>query len=358
MTFQLLILVVLSSISLVINAGVTAVTEDRGNLPISKSNTNLEREVNIPTEEVEAAFEEEELNDTFYEETENNEQKFPINFEGVPDFSLKKTGNELAGARSIAEGIYGDVRWRVTYAGELRLGTGGGTLPGRDIHDDKSPWSMYADSIRTIIFDDPDGKKISCEQPRSTRHLFSGLHKVRSIENIWLLNTSKATDMSAMFSGMTSLTSLDLSSFDTSQVESTTTMFANTPSLTSLDLSSFDTSKVKYKAMMFYNMPNLSQITLGRKFKFVSGLPGVPVSDMYTGKWINVGSGSVGNPLGENIWTSEEMMTKYNGETDADTYVWQHRGLEIVTEDVDYSLGTAVSDLDIFLPIKQRRRLQ
>lgn len=47
-----------------------------------------------------------------------------------------------------------------------------------------------------------------------------------------------------MFSGCTSLTTLDLSSFDTSKVECIGKMFKDCTSLTTLDLSSFDLSKV------------------------------------------------------------------------------------------------------------------
>ena len=61
-----------------------------------------------------------------------------------------------------------------------------------------------------------------------------------------------------MFSGCSSLTSLDLSNFDTSQVTSMAGMFSECSSLTILDLSSFDTSKVTghYAMMnMFCNCP-------------------------------------------------------------------------------------------------------
>ena len=50
--------------------------------------------------------------------------------------------------------------------------------------------------------------------------------------------------MSSMFDGCRSLTSLDLSHFDTSQVTSMGSMFDGCSSLTSLDLSHFDTSQV------------------------------------------------------------------------------------------------------------------
>ena len=50
--------------------------------------------------------------------------------------------------------------------------------------------------------------------------------------------------MRSMFSSCSSLTSLDLSNFDTSQVTNMGGMFDLSTSLTSLDLSSFDFSQV------------------------------------------------------------------------------------------------------------------
>ena len=58
-----------------------------------------------------------------------------------------------------------------------------------------------------------------------------------------------------MFSGCSSLASLDLSSFDTSSVTSMSSMFYNCSSLSSLDVSSFDTSKVTNMSGMFGNCP-------------------------------------------------------------------------------------------------------
>ena len=54
-----------------------------------------------------------------------------------------------------------------------------------------------------------------------------------------------------MFSGMSSLTTLDLSSFDTSQVTDMSGMFKGMRDLTALDLSSFDTSQVTDMRRMF-----------------------------------------------------------------------------------------------------------
>lgn len=68
--------------------------------------------------------------------------------------------------------------------------------------------------------------------------------------------------MDSMFSDCFSLTSLDLSGFDTSQVEDMSDMFAECNSLTSLDLSGFDTSQVTSMARMFYECSRLASLDL------------------------------------------------------------------------------------------------
>ncbi len=74
-------------------------------------------------------------------------------------------------------------------------------------------------------------------------------------------DTSNVTDMGEMFKNASSLT-LDLSSFDTSNVENMFAMFANTSSLTSLDLSSFNTSNVTNMRAMFADSLNLESLNL------------------------------------------------------------------------------------------------
>ncbi|MGY3778390.1 bacterial Ig-like domain-containing protein [Isobaculum melis] len=47
------------------------------------------------------------------------------------------------------------------------------------------------------------------------------------------------------------------------------------------------------------------------------------VSDGYTGKWQNVGTGTEAFPKGQDIWTSKEFMKQFNQMRKSDTYVWQ-----------------------------------
>ena len=71
-------------------------------------------------------------------------------------------------------------------------------------------------------------------------------------------NTSNVTNMSAIFAGCSSLTSLNLSSFNTANVTNMNSMFGICSSLTSLDLSSFNTAKVKSMYGMFYKCESLT----------------------------------------------------------------------------------------------------
>ena len=75
-------------------------------------------------------------------------------------------------------------------------------------------------------------------------------------------NTSKVEGMNSMFLNCSSLTSLDLSSFDTSNVKDMSTMFLNCSSLTSLDLSTFSTSNVEDMRRMFDNCSSLTSLDL------------------------------------------------------------------------------------------------
>ena len=80
--------------------------------------------------------------------------------------------------------------------------------------------------------------------------------------NLKSFNTSSVTNMSLMFSGCSSLTSLDLSNFNTSSVTNMSLMFDDCSSLTSLDLSSFNTSNVTNMSFMFLGCSSLTTLNL------------------------------------------------------------------------------------------------
>ncbi|MDK4450933.1 BspA family leucine-rich repeat surface protein, partial [Enterococcus casseliflavus] len=156
-------------------------------------------------------------------------------------------------------------------------------------------------------------------------NMFEGIG-VSSLD-VSTFDTSQVTSMTAMFRNAASIADLDLSNFNTSNVIGFSLMFAGMTNLVSLDLSSFDTSKeFGYLSAMFDGATMLKQLKLGTNIKKlypVAALPAIPVSNMYTGYWQNVGSGTVDNPKGTTILTSADLLRTYAGGTMADTYVWQ-----------------------------------
>ncbi|EAF1671823.1 BspA family leucine-rich repeat surface protein [Listeria monocytogenes] len=148
--------------------------------------------------------------------------------------------------------------------------------------------------------------------------------------NLSNFDTSNVTNMGNMFD-RSAVTSLDLSNFDTSKVTGMDSMF-NQSVATSLDLSSFDTSKVAYMTNMFAGASQLQMLTLGSQFKFVgtaAALPNPTPTAKYTGKWQNVGSGTIDKPTGTFGGTATELMSTYDGSTMAGLYVWQQPFLNV-----------------------------
>ena len=75
-------------------------------------------------------------------------------------------------------------------------------------------------------------------------------------------NTSKVELMGSMFLDCYSINALNLINFDTSNAKKMDYMFANCLNLTSLNLSNFNTDKVNTTFKMFYNCSNLLYVNL------------------------------------------------------------------------------------------------
>ena len=95
--------------------------------------------------------------------------------------------------------------------------------------------------------------------------MFYGCESLTSLD-VSGFNTSNVTDMSYMFYGCSSLTSLDLSNFNTSEVTDMSSMFGHCESLTSLDLSNFNTSNVIDMGGMFFDCNGLTSLNVGGSF--------------------------------------------------------------------------------------------
>jgi len=198
-----------------------------------------------------------------------------------------------------------------------------------------SPWDEYKDDITRIVFTGP------ITAGTSIRNLFYGLSNVELIEGLTYFDTNQTTNMSAMFSGMSSLQEIDVSSFNTQNVAGMSFMFAEMESLEKLDLSGFDTSRVVNMNQMFSTMSSLEslnmssfntanvtdmddmflevhslrELTLGEQIEF-RGMPNLPEmghADDFEGRWKHE----------ELILTSARLISNYDGATMAGSFAWQ-----------------------------------
>ena len=97
--------------------------------------------------------------------------------------------------------------------------------------------------------------------PEDSTKLFSGFTSLETLD-LTYLDTSKVTNMERMFEGCSNLTSIDVSNFDTSKVIDMRGMFNKCSNLKSLDLSNFDTSNVTTMAGMFQLCSSLTELDL------------------------------------------------------------------------------------------------
>ena len=92
-------------------------------------------------------------------------------------------------------------------------------------------------------------------------HMFYNCNKLTSLDvSKW--DTSNVTNMSWMFYACYKLTSLDVSNFNTSNVTNIRGLFHDCQSLTSLDVSNFDTSKVTDMTGMFHGCIRITTLDI------------------------------------------------------------------------------------------------
>jgi LPXTG-motif cell wall-anchored protein len=148
-----------------------------------------------------------------------------------------------------ASGTDGTVYWELDEEGVLRF------APADDAEEGKfatvfsetnmPAWYQYCTSVKTIEIQGTIGFNTSAA------NLFDGMTALTEITGIENLDTSGVTDMSYMFNGCSSLTSLDLSTFITSSVTNMDYMFCSTKALTELNLSGWNTESVETAEYMF-----------------------------------------------------------------------------------------------------------
>ena len=160
-------------------------------------------------------------------------------------------------------------------------------------------WSMSESKVTTAVFD----ASFKNYLPQSTEFWFLNLKKLKKIEGLTNLNTSKVTTMSGMFSGCSRLTSLDLSNFKTEKVQNMSSMFSGCSSLTSLNLSNFNTENVQYMMKMFSGCQNLTSLDL-------SNFNTEDVKDM---SYMFHGCNSLQTIYCNNTWACSESMGMFSG---------------------------------------------
>ncbi len=116
-------------------------------------------------------------------------------------------------------------------------------------------WDAYKKDITAVAFD----PMFAYARPVVTYCWFNQMINLKEIEGIEYLNTSEVTDMTSMFFGCSSLTSIDVSHFDTRKATSMHSMFRNS-GITSLDLSNFETWDVVLMSSMFQDCSSLQTI--------------------------------------------------------------------------------------------------
>ena len=110
--------------------------------------------------------------------------------------------------------------------------------------------------ITKVVFDASFKK---C-RPSSTSRWFYNCTALETIEGIENLNTENVIDMSLMFNGCESLTSVDVSGFNTANVTEMYSMFDGCSVLTALDVSGFNTANVTDMGYMFNGCAALASI--------------------------------------------------------------------------------------------------
>ena len=144
------------------------------------------------------------------------------------------------------------------YYDNLRSSRSGTTY---DLNTDALP-AWYNDGTKTSVTKAVFDASFANARPTSTHSWFDGMKNLQAITGISYLNTSEVVNMSSMFYGCSSLTSLNLSHFNVEKVSRMVYMFKDCTALTSLDLSNLNASSVTDMSDMFMNCSSLTNLNL------------------------------------------------------------------------------------------------
>ena len=132
--------------------------------------------------------------------------------------------------------------------------------------------SAKASAIRYNLFIGADGGFYANSNMSYFFKNFTKLEKISGFEN---LNTELLTNPTGIFSGCSSLKSIDLSSWNTSNVVTMSRMFYECYSLKELDLSAFNTESLATMHYTFANCQSLRKIFVGDGWKLKENVTGL-----------------------------------------------------------------------------------
>ena len=189
-------------------------------------------------------------------------------------------------------------------------------------------WEEHVGEITTVEFDQSFS---NCNTITNMVGWFFANSQLQTIKGLEYLNTGNVTNMLGLFNGCTSLTSLDLSSFDTHGVTDMRGMFYGCTSLASVNVSSFNTSKVRYFNSMFNNCNSLRSIDVTRfdtknassmrmMFRNCRPLESLDISNFETANVKDMYSMFAGCSNVKTIYVGEHWSTESVVVTDSTTY--------------------------------------
>ena len=144
------------------------------------------------------------------------------------------------------------------YYDKLSEQRGGMAVGPFDIPGDRR-WESNAEMVTTVVFD----ASFADYRPTSTAYWFYGFQNLTTITGMDYLITDNVTDMQYMFYNCSTLTSLDVTGFNTASVTNMSGMFYRCQQLQTLDLSNFNTARVTNMSWMFYSCYALTTIYAG-----------------------------------------------------------------------------------------------
>ncbi len=120
-----------------------------------------------------------------------------------------------------------------------------------------SSTNTYQSALTSIDF----GDNFNTEDVTNMSRMFYGCSSMTSID-LSNINTSNVTNMSRMFYGCSSMTSIDLSNINTSNVTNMSMMLYGCSSMTSINISNFNTANVSNMSQMFCGCGSLTSLNL------------------------------------------------------------------------------------------------